>query len=230
MVIIHEYEYMKIPKAIIFDLDGVIIDSEPVHEEAERIICKKYNIKTPRFNWKKNFKGKTAVDIFEYIIANFGSDDISIPEIVADYRKIFLALAKEKIQPIPGALQFIKGAKPHVNKIGLTTSNDKEAQQMAFDKFQLHDYFDAIITSNDISQGKPHPEPYIKTAAKLQILPQNCLVIEDSDNGIISARNAGCITVGLTTTFPREKLLEVGADYIVDSFEELSATLRSLRY
>jgi len=96
---------------------------------------------------------------------------------------------------------------------------------MIFNKFNLSDYFDVIVTKEEIKNGKPHPEPFLKTASKIEILPENCLVIEDSDNGIIAAKKAGCLVIGITTSLSREKLQEVGADHVVDSFDELEKIL-----
>jgi beta-phosphoglucomutase-like phosphatase (HAD superfamily) len=82
-----------------------------------------------------------------------------------------------------------------------------------------------LITGKDVVNGKPHPEPYLKAAERLGLLPQVCMVIEDSDNGIKSAKAAGCLAVGITTSFAKERLMQAGADYVVDSFSELASLL-----
>ena len=87
--------------------------------------------------------------------------------------------------------------------------------------FNLRPFFSTITTGEDIIKGKPHPEPYLKTAEKLGVAPPNALVIEDSVNGVRSGKAAGCRVIAITTTFPRESLMEVQADYVVDSFAEL---------
>jgi beta-phosphoglucomutase-like phosphatase (HAD superfamily) len=91
--------------------------------------------------------------------------------------------------------------------------------------FGLWPFFSAIVTSHDIVHGKPHPEPYLKTAEKLGVAPANALVIEDSVQGVRSGKAAGCRVAAITTSFPRERLLEVEADYVVDSYAELSELL-----
>jgi mannitol-1-/sugar-/sorbitol-6-phosphatase len=82
-----------------------------------------------------------------------------------------------------------------------------------------------IITGQDIINGKPHPEPYLKTAEKLDVAPANALVIEDSVNGVRSGKAAGCRVIAITTSFPRERLMGVQADYADDSFAELERLL-----
>jgi beta-phosphoglucomutase-like phosphatase (HAD superfamily) len=91
--------------------------------------------------------------------------------------------------------------------------------------FNLSPYFSTIITGEDVINGKPHPEPYLKTAEKLGVAPANALVIEESLNGVRSGKGAGCRVIAITTSFPRESLIEIQADYVVDSFAELERLL-----
>jgi HAD superfamily hydrolase (TIGR01509 family) len=127
---------------------------------------------------------------------------------------------------IPGSREFIQKAHKKDFKLGLTTSALQENQQRIFENFNLSPYFSTIITGEDIINGKPHPEPYLKTAEKLGVAPANALVIEDSLNGVRSGKAAGCRVIAITTSFPRERLMELQADYVVDSFAELERLFR----
>ena len=131
----------------------------------------------------------------------------------------------DQMRLIPGSREFIQKAHKKGFKLGLTTSALQENQQRIFEMFDLSPFFSAIITSQDIINGKPHPEPYLKTAEKLGVAPANALVIEDSVNGVRSGKAAGCRVVAITTSFPRERLTELQADYVVDSFAELERLL-----
>lgn len=212
---------LKNIKAIIFDMDGVIVDSEPLHMESEKITLSDFQIEAPHSEWD-HFKGKTDRDMFGYIVNNFTDGTVSVTELMAHRVKIYLQIAPKRLRMIPGALSFVKKIKQSDKKLALTTSSLKEPQGMAFDKFRLYPYFDIIVTGDEITKGKPDPEPYLKTVKKLGVPAKHCLVIEDSTNGIISAKAAGCIAVGITTSFPKERLQQAGADYVVDSFKELS--------
>jgi sugar-phosphatase len=75
-----------------------------------------------------------------------------------------------------------------------------------------------ITTGDDVCNGKPDPEEYLKTVAKWEAAAQHCIVLEDADNGILSAKQAGCQTIGITTSFPKEKILAVGVDYVFSDF------------
>ena len=141
------------------------------------------------------------------------------------YNNLFKAMF-DQMRLVPGCLDFIQKAHKRGFKLGLTTSALQENQQRTFEMFNLWPFFSTIITGEDIINGKPHPEPYLKTAEKLGVAPANALVIEDSLNGVRSGKAAGCRVIAITTSFPRERLMELQADYVVDSFAELERLFR----
>jgi beta-phosphoglucomutase-like phosphatase (HAD superfamily) len=125
------------------------------------------------------------------------------------------------VEMIEGALQFLKRCKSAGFQLGLTTSAARGIQQLAFEKFGLSKYFDAVVTGEDIVRGKPDPEPYLLTAGKLSQPATACMVIEDAVSGIISGKSAGCFVVALTTSFSIEDLAAAGADLVFPSFRDL---------
>lgn len=214
---------------LIFDMDGVIVDSEPLHVEAEQKTCADYNIPIAQLAWE-SFKGRPTRDIFNVILASSGShEEHSVAELVNYKTNVYITLADKKLNLTPGALECLYGARVNFKKVGLATSSNKAIQELVFHKFNLYPYFDAVVTSDEVRNGKPNPEPYITTAAKLNLMPQQCIVVEDSTNGVIAAKEARAFTVGITTSFPREHLLASGADYVVDRFEELEDLITRLQ-
>lgn len=213
-------------QAIIFDMDGVIIDSEALHIEAEKQTLKDHSIIIPDSEWQR-FKGTTYEWMYQYIIDHFTDGSITAEKLVKHTEYIYLKTAAKKLKLIPGAKEYLKIIKKTDKKVALTTSSKKRLQTLAFDKFHLHPYFDVVVTGDNIKNGKPHPEPYLKTIEKLGIPGSHCVVIEDSKNGIISAKTAGCIVVGITTSFPKNDLLKAGADYTINTFAELYDILTS---
>lgn len=211
---------LKSIEAIIFDMDGVIVDSEYIQVEAEKIVCKNHNISVPDSEWM-GFKGKKNIDIFKYIVQNFTDGSLD-PRALADEKgQIYLKIAPEKLKLIAGSMEFIHKAKKYFPRLALVTSSGPLTQGLAFDLFKLHPHFEIIVTGKDVNNGKPHPEPYLKAVERLGLSAERCLVIEDSDSGIRSAKSAGCQTVGITTSFTRNILEKAGADFVVDSFSEL---------
>lgn len=216
-------------KALIFDMDGVLVDSESLHAEAEKQTCNEYQIAIPPATWE-SFKGKTAHDIFSFIVETYGDKtQHNVAELISYKTNLYLTLAGQKLRLLPGALECLYKARVDFQKLALTTSSKQAIQEMVFTRFNLYPYFDAIVTGDEIQNGKPHPEPYLKTAEKLGIHPSESIVIEDSDNGVLAAKNAGALTIGLATSFPRETLLKIGADYTADTFDELQDLLETFR-
>jgi len=203
-------------------MDGVITDTEPLHVEAELLTCRHYGFDAPRSEWVK-FKGKKAEDIFAYLMATYGGGRlVPVAEIMAFKTRTYLDLAADRgIPAVPGVVDFIKRIRPVFGKLALATSSNAAIQRAIFDGLELWPFFDAVVTGDDLTRGKPDPEAYIKASAKIGLPPGDCLVIEDSDNGIRAAVSAGCGVVGITTSFPREFLLAAGADLVVDDYGEL---------
>ena len=213
-------------EAIILDMDGVIIDSEPLHAQVEQAVCKQFGIDIPESEWYR-FVGKAEVDLFTEIVQNFTDQAFCVHELVDAKYDTLLRLNPEDIQPVTGAIDFIHWARTHFRRLALTTSSHQPFQKKVFDMYALHTYFDVIITSNDIQHSKPHPEPYLKTVTALNLSAHNCVVIEDSVNGVVSAKKAGCHAIGITTSFSEEQLMDAGADSVADSFSALRDKLLS---
>ena len=211
-------------KAIIFDLDGVIIDSEDLHEETCRMALRHYALEAAFLDFDA-FIGKTEQDVFDYVMQANDADHVNVADLIALKQRLYGDLL-DRLLPVHGALAFIERLAQAGFALGLTTSSVPENQQRAFDKFDLHRYFDTVVTAADVTNAKPHPEPYLTTAQRLGVAPARCLVIEDSTHGVRSARRAGCRVAGLTTTFGKEALAEAGADVVVDRFDELAQHLR----
>ena len=198
--------------------------------KAELRVCAKYGIRPSRSAWRE-FHGMTAVAIFEELIKRFGQgkDGLDVQKMFEEKMEYYSELSEEEGLPIiPGSINFIKEkVKKYFEKVALVTSSGKFIQSMTFDEYELWPHFDAIVTGNDVKQSKPYPDPYLLASEKLGLSPQECFVLEDSDNGIRSAVAAGCTTIGITSNFPSEYLISVGAKTTIDSYDELEERLRS---
>ena len=210
-------------KAIIFDLDGVIIDSEALHEEACLMALSQYELEAPGLDFDA-FKGMTEQDVFDYVVQVNHAVLFNVDDLIALKQRLYGNLL-DRLQPVDGALAFIERLAQARFALGLTTSSVPENQQRAFDKFNLHPFFDAVVTAADVTHAKPHPEPYLTTAHRLGVAPTSCLVIEDSAHGVRSAQQAGCRVAALTTSFDKATLAEAGADVVVDQYDELARHL-----
>ncbi|MFA5248202.1 MAG: HAD family phosphatase [Patescibacteria group bacterium] len=208
-------------KALIFDMDGVIVDSEPIHRKAEIQTCIKFGMKVPQKEWE-NFRGKRLEDIFSYVCKKYGTGKESIEKMIQFKIDLYLSCALSDMNLVPGVYEFLLDLKRNTNySLAITTSGRKIQQDKILNKFNLKHFFEIMVTAEDVEHGKPHPEPYLITVKKLKEDSENCLVIEDSDNGILSAKRAGCIACGITTTFNEKTLKLAGADVIIENFIEL---------
>lgn len=176
-------------KALLLDMDGIVIDSEPIHEEAQRIIFGEFNLDVPESVYP-SFKGMAEAEVFKRVVREYADGNGDVDALVAAKERTYRGLLAD-LQLIPGALSFIRSARKSY-RMALTTSAVRADQQFAFEKFDLARYFEAVVTAEDIEKPKPHPQPYLTTAERLSVDPEACLVVEDSINGIRSALGAGC--------------------------------------
>lgn len=210
-------------QAIIFDMDGVLIDSEPLHEQAKRVVFERYAIDVPDAFFDE-VKGKTDQDVFDLVMARHGREGLDLETLIADKHAAYEELLSS-LRMVPGALAFVQVARERY-RIALTTSATQRNQQLAFEQFGLHDDFEIVVTAADVTRPKPAPDPYRITAERLGLPPAACLVIEDAVNGVLSARAAGCDVAALTTSFAADPLREAGATVVVGGYNELRAWLK----
>ncbi len=209
-------------EGILFDMDGVLIDSEPVHEvsllELSALLGRRFESHADL----QVFKGLPELTAANLLLAQFPHATLSAAELIA------LRLEKVRqnfhlVRMIAGAKTFLERCKAAGYRLGLTTSADPSIQQLAFATFGLADLFDAVITGRDVKIGKPDPEPYLLTAAKLALPASRCMVIEDALSGVCSGKAAGCLVIAVTTSFSEKVLSDAGADYVASSFAGLAA-------
>lgn len=207
-------------RGILFDMDGVLIDSEPVHEKAIIALTAELGDALDDEAVLYSFKGAPEKTMAVRLLEMYPDQNATAEEIIRRKIELFAELFHQ-VKLIEGAKKFVEQSHTSGRKHGLTTSASRSTQQLAFETFGFGKWFDAIVTGEDIKHGKPHPEPYQLTAEKLALSTSECLVIEDSINGVLSGKAAGCQVIAITGTFPKDALIKGGADYIIDSFDEL---------
>ena len=205
-------------KAVIFDLDGTLIDNNEYH----LITWKKYLEKLGRDisseEYNANINGRTNKNALEYIYQRKMSDEESIPlalEKEAMYREIY----QPYIQPIPGLVDLLEQLAEKKIPMAIATSGIEVNIEFMFNNIPIKCYFNHIVNSTHIRKGKPDPEIYFKASELLNIPPDKCLVFEDAVVGIESAKNAGMNVVAISSTHQKEELLN--ADVIIENYTEL---------
>lgn len=185
-------------KAALFDLDGVLIDSETLYTQFWKRVGERHHLPSPTFAY--DIKGTTLNDI---LTTHFPD-----PKVRADVDRLLHDFENEIVYPVfPGALEFVDALRAAGLKTVIVTSSDSKKMGFLFRQhpdFPTH--FDAIVTACDVTHSKPHPEPYLVGASKAGVKPSECLVFEDSYQGLESGRRAGCKVIGISTTNPASEV------------------------
>lgn len=206
------------PFAIIFDMDGVIVDNMPYHRKAWEKFFEKYK---PVVNLEDFIQhmGKSNEDL---MILLFGTkiteEEIRIlgEEKEALYREIYAP----DVSPLPGFIDFLKVLKKNRVKTAVATAAPRANLDFLLNHIVVRNDFDVLIDDSEVIKGKPNPEIYLKAARRLGFSPERCLVFEDSLAGIQAAINAGMKVIGVATTNPPEKMQNT--DLVIKDFTEIS--------
>jgi beta-phosphoglucomutase len=204
--------------AIHFDMDGVIADTEAFHVAAEQQTCLDFNFDIDPSEWR-GFKGRTATDIFNHLIEQYGDPAVHDAETLISHKTdVFIDSLTGKLTEIDGVLNFLDWSRTNHPHMSLVTSSNRRIQTFITEALGIANLFDVIVTGDDITEGKPSPQPYLLALGKLGIRSGGSVVIEDSKSGIQSALAAGCDVLGITTSHTREELQQVSPTYIVDNY------------
>lgn len=208
-------------KAVIFDLDGLLIDSEPLWQEAEILIFKRVNIiLTPDLCLRT--KGLRVDEVVDYWYQRYPWTNISKQEVEELIVAKLIELIHLKGKALAGVEQAIAFIQQQPVKIALASSSALIIIQAALQKLNLSSVFVRVYSAESEALGKPHPGVYLTTAKQLNVLPQDCLALEDSLNGVLAAKAAQmkCIAIPEPSQYSNPKFAI--ADKILKSLEELN--------
>ena len=212
---------MNQPWGVLFDWDGVVIDSSSQHERSWELLASERNLVLPEGHFKEGFGKKNEV-----IIPALGWAEA--PHLVAEladrkeelYREL---VAAEGVLILPGARELLAALKAAEIPCAVGSSTPRGNLDAIFASTGLDSCFDKVVCGSDVLHGKPDPEVFLKGASLLGLLPERCIVIEDAFAGIEAARRAGMFVVGVATTNPLEELNV--CDLAVQSLTELSPSV-----
>ncbi|GER67479.1 hypothetical protein BpJC4_19500 [Weizmannia acidilactici] len=180
-------------KAVIFDFDGLIMDTETEHYEVLCEIFRGYHCELPLELWGKGIGTRSNFEPFKYLEEQI-RQPVEIEKLNRQLEEQFLKRL-EKGTAREGVEDYLKSAKQLGLKVGLASSSDYEWISRYLNHLKLFEYFDCIKSSNDVEKVKPDPALYLKAADCLGVKPEHCLVFEDSPNGALAAKRAGMLCV-----------------------------------
>jgi HAD superfamily hydrolase (TIGR01509 family) len=213
----------KVPKniqCVIFDMDGVIIDSEEIHKKAyyETFVSLDLEVSEKLY---KTLTGTSTINAFQRLIAHF-SLDLDANELVLEKRRRYVNYFENNpdLHLVEGVEEIIKYFHEKEIPLILASSSAMVNINRVFDRFNLHSYFSAKISGADLTASKPHPEIFEKAAILGNTAKENCIVIEDSDNGIKAANDAGIFVFGYANKLSEGQTLE-NADAVIECFSSM---------
>jgi len=204
--------------AVIFDMDGVLIDSEPLHQKVGLKMLRDLNIPINREMFLR-FTGTTVLSMWEILVKENNLKQNPV-ELTVDYNRQIIENLKvsSDVKLMDGVRDVLKNLKSKKIPIALASSSNKELIDEMLQKFSIEEYFDIIVSGSDVKHSKPHPEIFLMAAKKLGISPSKCIVVEDSTNGTIAAKHAGMFCVGYKPSTNSHELKD--ASVIIKSFKE----------
>ena len=208
--------------AVIFDMDGVIVDNSPFHVKAWQEFLRREGFDMTEDQVKGKFFGRVNADAFEMI---FGKklDKQAEARMTEQKESIYREIYASDIKPVKGLPEFLEILKSNGTKTAIATSAYSKNVDFVLSKTGLREYFDVILDDSHVTKGKPDPQIYLKTAEQLGVEPAKCIVVEDSLHGVDSGLNAGMKVIGLTTMHTKEELSH--ANFVINDFTELDVEI-----
>ena len=204
-------------KGVLFDMDGVLVDSEEFIRNAAILMFKELGMEAKHEDFFE-FIG-AGEDRFLGGVAEKYNFPFDIPTGKTRTYEIYSELIKGKLKPLPGVHSFIKECQEKGLKTALATSADRTKMESNLREIGMTEgSFDAVVNALDVKRQKPFPDIYLKAASLIGLEPSECLVVEDAVNGVKAAKSAGTKCLGLTTSFSREQLSE--ADWFAENLAE----------
>ena len=210
---------------VIFDMDGVIIDSEPVHIALESEFFAELGI-TLAPGEQESYMGTSGANMYALLKARHGVSR-SVESLLETSRNRYMKILRSgDISLVEGAASLIRRLFDNGRPLAVASSSPHEQIDIVMERFDLGSFFICRISGDEVLQSKPHPEIFLKTAAALGVAPEECWVIEDTENGVKAAKSAGMTCIGLMSPNLGNQSLSA-ADYVINRLNEVEGLLNN---
>lgn len=209
-------------EAVIFDVDGTLIDSMWVWKRIDDLFLEKYHLEEPE-GFHEGMEGKSYSETADYFLELFPTLPHTRQELEDEWTEMAYEIYTTQMELKKGAFEFIKELKDKGIKLGIATSNNRELAEGTLRHCKILDMFDSVWTSGEAKAGKPDPAVYLCVAEALQIAPENCLVFEDIPMGILAGKNAGMKVCAVhdVDSINQEDKKRALADYYIQDYDDI---------
>ncbi len=204
-------------RAILFDLDGTLANTDPWHYKTWKDILNDYGVAIDHNSYKLSISGRTNPVIIQDLLPHLST---TAAEELAIYKEARFREIASSLQPLTGLLEFIEWIEKQKLQKAVVTNAPPENAKFMLDVLQLADIFELVILAGEMTVAKPDPAPYKLCLEKLRVSAQEAIAFEDSPSGIKSAEGAEIYTIGVASTHQPESLLEVGASIVINDFSD----------
>ena len=194
--------FLENKKAMLFDLDGTLVDSMWMWEAIDIEFLGAYGYECPD-DIQRAIEGMSFSETAVYFKERFDLP-LSLDEIKAVWTRMSIDKYRHEVPLKPGVLEFLKYCKENGIRTGIGTSNGSEIVDAVLTSLKVKEYFDAVVTACEVAHGKPEPDIYLEVARRLQVAPEDCLVFEDVPAGILAGKRAGMTVLAVEDDFSRE--------------------------
>jgi HAD superfamily hydrolase (TIGR01509 family) len=198
----------------LFDLDGLLINSEDLYLEANKVYFSQFGFEFTEALHKQG-TGKKFADWIKTVV----DIDLDGSTILTERNKVYFELANTQLHLLPGAIKVLDYAKSN-GKTALVTSSNRDYVEFVFKHTGIADYFDSVIAGDDVTKGKPDPEGYINAAKRLEVESDTCIVFEDAPNGVEAGINAAMKVVAVPSPYVIGDATFSKADLVINTLED----------
>jgi beta-phosphoglucomutase len=204
-------------KALIFDMDGTLVHSDPVHLRAFGEVLEPYGVTVDEDLYQRSILGQTNERIFASLLPN---EAVTRHEELADVKEATFRRLARNLRPLTGLVDLLDWAKERELAVALVTNAPKLNADHMLDAIGLADRFTVRITIEDVARGKPDPLPYLTALEQLNVNPDEAIVFEDSPSGMKAAKAAGIFGIGVLTGLTEADMVSFGADMTIADFSD----------
>ncbi|MBR9681751.1 MAG: HAD family phosphatase [Candidatus Altiarchaeota archaeon] len=208
-------------KAVIFDMDGVIADTQKIHGEIEANLLRKQGIEIEGHEISARFAGVRDFEMFETILKENGKT-ANVDELCSVKRKLFGEAIEKGVDSIEGAVELIHELHAKGVPLAVASSSNRKWIEQILTSLAVFDHFEVIVAGSEVPHGKPAPDIFLKCAELLKMTPENCIVIEDGISGVFGAQKAEMKVIGFG------KAVENIADFSTHNMQEVGKIVKGL--